>query len=110
MLQMNTCILSGLKQNEFGSTSIYPPNGRFHLGVNSPLGLLSTIVTLKTGRILEMPPRSIVCHVQEVNSPMKFQFYYEWNDHIDVRLPNFVCQASHEAINKSIVEHVWIEI
>jgi hypothetical protein len=81
MLKMNTCVLSGMKQNEFGSSiSIYPPNGRFNLGVNSPLRLLSTIIPCKMGRILETPPRSIVCHVQEVNSPMKFQFYYEWKD------------------------------
>jgi hypothetical protein len=111
MLQMNTCTLSKLKQSEFGSsTSIYPPNGRFNLRVNSPLGILSTIVPLKIGRILETPPRSIVCHVQEVNSPMKFQFYYEWKDCIDVRLPNFALQASHEAINKSTAEYVQTKI
>jgi hypothetical protein len=61
MLQINT---STLEQSEFGSsTSFYPPNGRFNLGVNSLLGLLSTIISFKIGRIVEMPPRSLVCHV-----------------------------------------------
>jgi hypothetical protein len=70
MVDASHTILSKLKQSELGSsTLIYPTIGRLNIvGMNSPLGLLSTNGICEP---TQTPLRSPKCNLEEVNSPLK---------------------------------------
>jgi hypothetical protein len=71
MVDASHTILSGLKQSELGSlASIYPATSQRNIiGLNSPLGFLSTNGIHEP---MQTPSRSPKCNLEEVNFPMKF--------------------------------------
>jgi hypothetical protein len=103
MVDASHTILFGLKQSELGSSSsIYPTTWWFSIvGLNSPLGLLSTNGILEP---TQTPPRSPKCNLEEVNFPMKLQPNSHQKDTIDLWVLNSICNLPYETKKIPLLE------